>query len=216
MQMALQAFLVAKDAAGNLQEALARPSGLAFLAIRDCEKELDRIERTIDEEIPRAIAQVSESDAREILASLKLIIDLERIGDLVLWVAMRLQRSHLRLPKADARLLTDMALVLETLLEQLHRDFVQRDLESARTTVQADNRLDQMRHAAFRRHLGSKDQPETARRIDVLLMAQALERAGDHGKNLAEELFSLVEGHSVRHIKPHQRQTESASDSNAG
>jgi phosphate transport system protein len=208
MQMALGAFLVAKDAAANLREALARPSGLAFLAIKECEKELDQLERAIDEEIPRALAQVSENDAREILASLKLIIDLERIGDLVLWVAMRLQRSHPRLPKPDTRLLAEMSQVLESLLGQLHEGFLQRDLESARTVVQADNRLDEMRHSAFRRHLEGRDPQDTSRRIDVLLMAQALERAGDHGKNLAEELFYLVEGRSLRHVTARQRQTE--------
>jgi len=208
MKMALGAFLVAKDAVGNLREALVRPSGLAFLAIKDCEKELDQLERAIDEEIPRALAQVSEQDAREILASLKLIIDLERIGDLVLWVAMRLQRSHPRLPKPDAQLLTEMAQVVEAQLGQLYQGFLERDLEPARGAVQADSRLDAMRHSAFHRHLQSKDQDDTARRIDVLLMAQALERAGDHGKNLAEELFYLVEGRSLRHVPARQRQTE--------
>jgi phosphate transport system protein len=208
MQMALGAFLVARDAASNLREALARPSGLAFLAIKECEKELDQLERAIDEELPRALAQVSEDEAREILASLKLIIDLERIGDLVLWVALRLQRSHPRLPKPDTRLLADMSEVLESLLGRLHEGFLQRDLESARTAVQADNQLDELRHSAFRRHLEGRDEQDTARRIDVLLMAQALERAGDHGKNLAEELFYLVEGRSLRHVTARQRQTE--------
>lgn len=60
---------------------------MAFLAIRDCEQELDQIERYIDEHMPGAITQVSESKARQLLASLKAITDLERIGDLVLGVA---------------------------------------------------------------------------------------------------------------------------------
>jgi phosphate transport system protein len=196
MQMALGAFLVARDAASNLREALARPSGLAFLAIKECEKELDQLERAIDEELPRALAQVSEDEAREILASLKLR------------VALRLQRSHPRLPKPDTRLLADMSEVLESLLGRLHEGFLQRDLESARTAVQADNQLDELRHSAFRRHLEGRDPQDTSRRIDVLLMAQALERAGDHGKNLAEELFYLVEGRSLRHVTARQRQTE--------
>jgi phosphate uptake regulator len=41
---------------------------------------------------------------------------------------------------------------------------------------------------------------------NLLFMVQAFERAGDHTKNLAEELFHLVQGHSVRHVKK-SRQT---------
>src|SRR5438045_5979300 len=78
-----QACLVAKDAAFNIREYISEGSKMAFLAVKDCEKELDRIERYIDESIATAISEVSEAEARELLACLKFIIDLERIGDLM-------------------------------------------------------------------------------------------------------------------------------------
>ena len=64
---------------------------MAFLAIKDCEKELDLIERQIDERLPAAITRVNEARARQLLSSLKSTTDLERIGDLVMSVAMRVQ-----------------------------------------------------------------------------------------------------------------------------
>ena len=87
-----QACLVAKDAAFNLRDYLENSSNMAFIAVQDCEKELDRAERKIDDGITHAITQVSEVEARELLACLKFIIDLERIGDLAWSVTQRLHR----------------------------------------------------------------------------------------------------------------------------
>jgi hypothetical protein len=69
--LTLKACLIARDATFNLLDFLRKSSRMAFLAIRDCEKELDQIERYIDEHMPAAITQVSESKARQLLSSLK-------------------------------------------------------------------------------------------------------------------------------------------------
>src|ERR1017187_9595903 len=55
----LRACLIARDAVFNVRDALADGSRLAFLAIKDCEKELDQIERKIDEQLPGAIKRVN-------------------------------------------------------------------------------------------------------------------------------------------------------------
>src|SRR5260370_37504648 len=54
---ALKAFLIARDAASNVRDLLTHSSRMAFLAIKDCEKELDIIERFIDERLPAAITR---------------------------------------------------------------------------------------------------------------------------------------------------------------
>jgi len=51
-RLALKAFLIARDAAFNVRDLLTTSSRMAFLAIKDCEKELDQIERDIDERLP--------------------------------------------------------------------------------------------------------------------------------------------------------------------
>ena len=193
-----QSCLVAKDAAFNLRDFLENSSNMAFIAVKDCEKELDRMERTIDEKITTAITQVSEPEARQLLACLKFIIDLERIGDLTWSVTQRLQRLSSKLEKQDRTDLKAMAEVLEKMLTTVHQGFTRRNLDSANWVMKTDSQIDQVCHGLFRRHLESNSLSRDYS-TSLLLMAQAFERAGDHAKNLGEELFHLVEGRSLRH-----------------
>jgi len=197
--LALQACLVAKDASANLRDYIHSSSKMAMLAVKDCEKKLDRLERSIDEKITTAITEVTESEARQLLACLKFIIDLERIGDLTWSVAKHLQKLETKLQPKDARDLMDMAAVLEKMLGRVHSGFASRDLDSATWVIRTDSEIDQACHAIFRRHLSSSDESTRDYSTNLLLMAQAIERAGDHTKNLGEELFHLVEGRSLRH-----------------
>jgi phosphate transport system protein len=198
-RLVLQACLVGKDAAYNLRDFIENSSNMAFISVKDCEKELDRMERRVDEEIPSAITEVTETEARELLACLKFIIDLERIGDLTCSVAMRLQTLPVRLLRDDSRDLIAMCEVLEKMLEAVHQGFLHRDLSPAAWVIQTDSQIDQLCRTVFRRHLESRERRRRDYSTTVLLMAQAFERAGDHTKNLGEELFHLVEGRSVRH-----------------
>src|ERR1700752_96810 len=90
-ELAVHACLIASDAASNTKEFLTNSSRLAFLAVRDCEKELYRIEQQMDEQLPAAITDVAEPQARELLACLRFSNDLERIGDLLWGMAQRAQ-----------------------------------------------------------------------------------------------------------------------------
>jgi len=65
---------------------------------------------------------VGEAKARELLACLKFITDLERIGDLAYSAAMQLQARREKLPAADSRQLVEMASLLCEMLEQVHQD----------------------------------------------------------------------------------------------
>lgn len=197
MSLTLKACLIARDSTFNVRDLLTNSSRMAFLAIRDCEKELDQIERQIDERLPGAITRVNESRARQLLACLKCITDLERIGDLVMSVANRLHGKAHPVPANDLRHLVHMSVVLHDMLEDIHLGFTSLDLERARKVLRIDSELDHICHGLFQKHLaGDRD----ASGFEVLLMAQALERAGDHAKNLAEELYALIEGHTRRHL----------------
>jgi len=191
--------LIARDAVFNVRDFLADGSRLAFLAIKDCEKELDQIERKIDEQLPEAITRVGEAKARELLACLKFITDLERIGDLAYSAVMHLQPRREKLPAADSRQLVEMASLLYTMLEQIHQGFIKRDVSYAQSVLQSDPGVDRLCHALFHRHLAEPNSPSGQKNFDILLAAQALERIGDHSKNLAEELYGLTEGRSLRH-----------------
>jgi phosphate transport system protein len=197
--LVVRGCLIARDSVFNVRDFLAEGSRLAFLAIKDCEKELDQIERKIDEQLPEAITRVGEAEARELLACLKFITDLERIGDLAYSAVMHLQSRREKLPAADSRQLIEMASLLHTMLEQIHQGFLKREVSYAHSVLQSDPEVDRLCHALFQRHLAEPNSPSGQKNFDILLAAQALERIGDHSKNLAEELYGLTEGRSLRH-----------------
>lgn len=197
--LALKACLIARDAAFNVRDLLTNSSRMAFLAIKDCEKELDLIERQIDEQLPAAITRVNESRARQLLSSLKSTTDLERIGDLVMSVAIRAQARTLKMAASDIRQLVEMSSVLREMLDLIHKGFSTLDLECARKVLQMDKEIDRVCHALFQKHLAETVAQGDSSHFELLLMAQALERAGDHTTNLAEDLYSLIEGRSLRH-----------------
>jgi phosphate uptake regulator len=86
------------------------------------------------------------------------------------------------------------------MLALIHRGFVSLDLECARKVLQMDKDVDRVCHALFQKHLAENVPQGDTSSFEVLLMAQALERAGDHTTNLAEDLYSLIEGRSLRHM----------------
>jgi phosphate transport system protein len=203
-RLALKACLIARDAAFNVRDLLTHSSRMAFLAIKECEKELDQIERQIDERLPAAITRVNEVRARQLLTSLKSTTDLERIGDLVMSVALRVQSRNAKMVPSDVRQLVEMSTILREMLDLIHTGFVTLDLECARKVLQMDKDVDRVCHALFQKHLAEHGSRGDASSFEVLLMAQALERAGDHTTNLAEDLYSLIEGRSLRHMPKKQ------------
>jgi len=197
--LVVRGCLIARDSVFNVRDFLGNGSRMAFLAIKECEKELDQIERKIDEQLPGAITRVGEAKARQLLACLKFITDLERIGDLGYSAAMHLHSRREKLPPLDSRQLVEMASLLCEMLEQVHQGFVKREASYGKRVLQADPEVDHICHALFQRHLAETNTPDGRQNFDILLAAQALERIGDHAKNLAEEVCSLAEGRSLRH-----------------
>jgi len=202
-----RACLVAKDAAFNLGDYIANSSRIAFVAVQQCEKELDDIERQVDQELPAAISEVEEPQARELLACLKFITDLERIGDLLCSAGNGIHRLSTPLPKEDNRQFQAMCETLQKMLEEVYQGFVNLDVGPAESALRTDSDMDQACHRVFRRYLvpQKKAHPESTR---ILFIAQALERAGDHSKNLAEEVIHLVRGQTLRHASRTRRRQD--------
>jgi phosphate transport system protein len=199
-EQTLQACRVARIAAGIVAEGIA--TGVPSLSdgVRKREKELDTLDRLIDQGVTSIITKVDEDRARELLACLKFIIDLERIGDLLLNCSNRAAAVGSRIELQDIRDLTVMASRLEKMLGDVHDAFSQRDLNRALAVLRSDAELDRLRNLIFLRHIENHDGEPRRESFHVLFMTQSLERAGDHAKNLAEEVCHLVSGHSVRHV----------------
>ena len=196
----LQACQVARMAAGIVADGIATGVSSLLEGVRQREKELDSLDREIDQGVTSVITKVSEAHARELLACLKFMIGLERVGDLLLNCGNRAAAVGSRIDLQDIRDLTLMASRLEKMLGDIHDAFSQRDLSKALGVLRADAEMDRLRNLVFLRHLESHDNSPRQESFHVLFMTQSLERAGDHAKNLAEEVCHLVSGHTVRHV----------------
>jgi phosphate transport system protein len=199
-QQTLQACQVARMAAGIVAEGIATGVSSLLEGVRQREKELDTLDREIDQGVTSVITAVTEDRARRLLACLKCMIGLERVGDLLLNCSNRAASVGSRIDLQDIRDLTLMASRLEKMLADVYDAFLQRDLNRALSVLRADAEMDRLRNLIFIRHLESHDNTPRAESFHVLFMTQSLERAGDHAKNLAEEVCHLVSGHTVRHV----------------
>lgn len=195
-----EACRVAKEAAAAAAEGIATGSLPLLNTIREREKELDNIDREIDAGVTIAITHVTEPEARELLACMKFMIGLERIGDLLLSFASSAQAAGGRLDPQDTRDLTQMATLLEKMLLDVGASFSARDVKKAIDVLRADAEMDRLRNLVFLRHIENPENHPRQASLQVIFMTQSLERAGDHAKNLAEEVCHLVSGHTVRHV----------------
>ena len=175
-------------------------AGSALSRIVAYEHELDELDREFDERVANELAHSSVEEVRENLACLKCMIDLERIGDLLLSFATRAETVHTRLDMRDLRDLGDMLAMLAKMLADTQTAFAGRDHALALQVIRADREVDRLHNLVVIRHL----EPETTfggfHSVHVITMAQAIERAADHVKNTAEEVCHMVSGHTVRHL----------------
>lgn len=189
-------------------EAFSTGSAEASRQVIDGEREVDADEVGIDEDCTLLIArrQLAAGDLRLILAILRIVTDLERIGDKACEIAsmsrvLRLAGAqHLpRLTDLDhcGRLATDM---LRAALDSL----AHRDVEAARQVIGMDAAVDTAFNTILRQLLTYMlEDPRTiSEALDILWIAKAIERIGDHATNIAEDVIYIVSGIDIRHTLP--------------
>lgn len=195
-----EAFLTAKSAVSHAIDGLVNGSQPAFQAVKECEERLDGFDRELDQRLAPAITQVSAPQARVLLACMKLMIDLERTGDLVAAFSERSAIVRNRIDMQDLEYLTRMGCVLENMLAQAQQAFCDRNVDQALKVLRVDAEMDRFRNLLLVRHTDNPQGLQGQESLHVLLMATALERAGDHAKNMAEEVCHLVTGQTIRHL----------------
>jgi phosphate transport system protein len=200
VEMTVRACQLARQSAEAAQQAINERSAGALDHIKEREEELDAVDREINETVTTAITQVSPENARELLACLKIVIELERIGDLLLSFANRFRSCAERLHTQDMKDLGSMASIVERMLDEAGQGFSDRNTNRAVAVLRADAELDRLRNLIFVRHIENPQCEQQQESFHVVFMAQSFERAGDHAKNVAEELVHLITGRSVRHL----------------
>ena len=196
----IEACRLAKEAAGAAAEGIATGSSALLKSLHQRERELDTLDMEIDSGVTTAITEVEPAHARELLACMKLMIGLERIGDLLLSFSNSAQAAAGRIDPEDTRDLTHMATILEKMLTDCADAFSARDVGRAVDVLRADAEMDRLRNLIFLRHIENPENVARQASLQVIFMTQSLERAGDHAKNLAEEVCHLISGHTVRHV----------------
>ncbi|HYG99977.1 MAG TPA: PhoU domain-containing protein [Terriglobales bacterium] len=200
VNLTIRACQIAQAAASASAQAVANGSPDILDNVREREEELDTLDREINEGVTALITQVPPQEARELLACLKLVIELERIGDLLLGFSNRLRSCVSRLDRQDVRDLASMAATVERMVRDGEQAFEKRDTNLAVAVLRADAEVDRLRNLIVVRHIENPEGERRQESFHVVFMSQALERAGDHVKNMAEEVVHLVTGRSVRHL----------------
>lgn len=165
---------------------------------------VNALEVSIDEECTQILArrQPTASDLRLVIAVIKTITDLERIGD----EAERIGRMALRFSseKGNTRMLMGIQHLAEHVINMLHDSldaFARMDAESALRVARSDAKADQEYESILRNVMTymMEDPRSIPLMVDIMWSARALERIGDRSQNICEYILYLVKGKDVRH-----------------
>ena len=167
--------------------------------------QVNALEVEVDEECTRIVArrQPAATDLRLVMAVIKTITDLERIGDEAKRVAKMVKEELNGAMAEDVRQeLQHMGDLVREQLRIILDSFARTDVETAVQVVQLDNKVD-LKYVSITRHLMTymaQDPKSIPRILNILWAARALERMGDRCENIAEYIFYLVNGRNIRHI----------------
>ncbi len=168
------------------------------------EKQVNQMEVSVDDEATRILVkrQPAASDLRMVLVITKTVRDLERIGD----ESKKIAKLALKLTEEGAapRGYYELRHIGATVREMLHDAldaFARLDLEIALGVVRRDKIVDQEYRSATRELITymMEDPRSISRVMNIMWALRALERIGDHSRNIAEYVFYLVKGKDLRH-----------------
>ncbi len=187
--------------------ALTHFSGEVATEVLRQEERVNAMEVEIDRDLSTIIArrQPTARDLRLLIAISKTIANLERVGDEAARIARTVERlintgvsSRMRLP------VNDLAHECELAISQLRKAldaFARLDTAKAIEVLRQDDQIDQEFDGLLRKLITyMMEDPRTiSSSIDLVFVAKAIERVGDHAKNLAEVIIYIVKGTDVRH-----------------
>jgi phosphate transport system protein len=188
--------------AGSVRAIAERNAELAE-RVKASDAEVNRLEVEIDGACRRLLAlrQPAASDLRFITTALKIVTDLERMGDLAVNIAERAQDLAQAPPLRPFHDLSALADLSEAQLKRALDAFVERDPDKAEEVMKGDDLLDALYLKLFNELLAlmMEDSRAIRRATALMFAAKHLERFGDHAINVAEMVVYMVRGTDVRH-----------------
>ncbi|HEU4401187.1 MAG TPA: phosphate signaling complex protein PhoU [Candidatus Polarisedimenticolia bacterium] len=148
-----------------------------------------------------ALRQPAASDLRFIATALKIVTDLERIGDLAVNIAERSIELNEEPPLKPYIDIPRMATAAAGMVRRALDAFVKRDPEEARAVLASDDAVDTLNVQLFRELLTYmiEEPKNVSRALRITFIAKYLERVADHATNIAQMVIFLCEGRDVRH-----------------
>src|SRR6185503_11746609 len=164
---------------------------------------MDQLELVIDNMCYEILAleQPVARDLRFIATALKIVRDIERIGDIAVNIA---ERATELIQEPEMKRLIDLPIMAEAsqrILKDSLDAFVNSDAELAEKVIRDDQFIDDCYEQIFRELLTymMEDTKYISRALKVIFIAKHLERVGDHSSNIAEMVIFLVRGQDIRH-----------------
>ena len=173
--------------------------------VLETEDKVDKLEMLIDEECTRVLAlrQPAASDLRLIIAVTKAVSDLERIGDESAKIARMGQQlaEEGESPRGYVEV-RHIGNHVRNMLRDTLDAFARFDAKKALAVAAEDNEVDMEYRSAMRSLVTfmMEDPRSITRILNIIWSLRALERIGDHARNIGEQVIYLVEGKDVRHI----------------
>jgi phosphate transport system protein len=146
-----------------------------------------------------ALQQPVASDLRMLVAGLRMVADLERMGDLSVHVAKvaRLRVPQIAVPREIVPTIERMAQVAEKMVGRVAGVIAERDVDGARQLEEDDEEMDQLRRSSFRLMLDDSWPHGVEAAVDIALLGRYYERIADHAVSLARRVIYLVTGETV-------------------
>ncbi len=187
----------------SMQALIARDSKLAEECI-ERDHEINRLEMEIDELCFKMLAlrQPTASDLRFITFGLKVVTDLERVGDLGVNIAERALELNQEPPLKPFIDLPMMSEAVQKMLKSSLDAFVNEDVQLAQQILSEDDKIDDLNRQIFEElvdYMG-RDKANITRACRLVFISRYLERIADHATNIAEMVIFMVQGKDVRHL----------------
>jgi len=198
----------------NALESLINVNPKLALDVMENENSVNALEIQIDEDCSHIIArrQPAASDLRMIMMVVKTITDLERIGDEAAKIARVTQKIYEsdRMYKARFTEIKTMVTLVREMLRTSLDAFARLDVSKTVDVARQDEQVDEQFRAAMRQLITFMlEDPRTiSMSLEVLFVAKAIERIGDHAKNIAEYVVYMVKGKDVRHTSLDEMERE--------
>jgi len=203
-QLLMMGSLVERNLGQSARALMERDDTLADL-VEEEDSEVDELEKRIDELVITYISTHGPMarDCRFLITASKISSELERIADQATTIARRARDLNRHAPLNSLSNIPVMVEEVQEMLRQSIKAFVDRDTDLALEVIGRDKLVDvEYKETARDVEAAIISNPETTgRELHLLTVAKALERAGDHATNIAEEVFYLYKGQDIRHVK---------------